>query len=148
MTAIPVSPFVLKDVLLTVGADDYAAHVDTFTLVPTRQSVTWQGLSPDAKFTDQTAPTWAAQLQWAQDWTTTDSLARYALANEGQTKTVKFQPKKGTGLPSFTVDCIIAAGQIGGQGQQVQTASVTWGIDGAPVPDYDDDPGTPNPEDA
>lgn len=144
MTEIPVKPFVLKDVELLIGADDYAAHVSRVQFTNARQTVTWQGLSPDASFSDSSSPTWQAVLDYAQDWETPNSLSRYLMANDGQTKTAKFKPRKGVGLPAFTADVIIAAGPIGGQGQAVQVGSVTLGVVGAPVPDYDDDPATPN----
>lgn len=134
MVAIAVQPLVLKDVEFIVEADDYSAHVSSVTFNPSSSTVTWQGLSPAAKFTDLTEPTWTCALEYAQDWTTADSLAEYLFTHQGETKAVTFMPQKGvtTGLPIFTANLIMAAGPIGGAGQAVAVGSVTLGVDGAP----------------
>lgn len=134
MAAIAVAPFVLKDVILTIGADSYEAHVSTVRFDPNMSVVTWQGLTPSASFTDTTAPTWTTTWAFAQDWETPDSLSEYLLENAGTKKTVVFKPKgTTTGKPVFTAEVMIAPGPIGGDVNTVQTGSVTMGVVGTPV---------------
>ena len=137
MPKLAVVPFVLKDVILTIGTDDYARHVDEVLFTPTVKAdpITWQGLSPDASFSDAGVPetSWALTLTYAQDWDTANSLSAYLLANAGLSKTVVFQPKTGSGKATFTATVTIAPGPIGGKGKQAATASVTMPLTGAPV---------------
>lgn len=133
MTVIAVQPIVLKDCKLLVEADNYEAHVSKVSLDPTTSSQTWKGLTPSASFTDSSSPTWVCSLEYAQDWETTDSLSRYLFENQGETVTAKFQPKKGTGLPEFTVELVIVAGPIGGAIDAFAVGSVSLGVNGQPV---------------
>lgn len=134
MTQIAVAPFTLKNVDLKIDADNYEKHVSAVSFDPKVDQVTWQGLTPDAAFTDTTSPTWTCTLEYAQDWETTNSLAAYLLANAGQQKTVIFKPRGAvTGKPMFTATVIIVPGPIGGKGNTVQTGQVTLGVVGAPV---------------
>lgn len=134
MATIAVAPFVLKDALFKVGTDNYEAHVSSVTFTPQMSPVTWQGLTPASAFSDASNPVWQCTISFAQDWTTTNSLAQYLLTNAGQQKTVVFNPQGATtGKPVFTATLIIAPGQIGGDVNTVQTATVTMGVVGAPV---------------
>lgn len=132
MVQIAVKPIVLRDVLLSIAADDYEKHVSGVTITPTTGSVTWNGLSPDAAFNFPTSTTWAVQLDYAQDWDTANSLSRYLFDNEGEQVTMTFEPVKG-GL-GWEVEVSIAPGSIGGQVNAVATATVTLGVNGRPVP--------------
>ncbi len=131
MAAINVAPFVLKDVLLTVGTDSYEAHVSQVEFTPSASTQTWQGLTPASVHTDMSTATWTCTLAYAQDWETANSLSRYLYDNEGQTKSVVFRPKSGTG-PSFEADIIITPGAIGGTVNSFATATVTLGVKGKP----------------
>lgn len=134
MAAIAVAPFVLKDVIFSVGTDSYEQGVSSVQFVPSTSTVTWQGLTPASTFTDQTSPTWTCTIAYAQDWTTTNSLAQYLLTNAGQQKAVVFKPQgTATGKPSFAATLIIAPGPIGGDVNTVQVGSVTLGVVGTPV---------------
>lgn len=134
MPAISAAPFVLKDAVLNVDADSYEAHVSSVQFAPTSSTVTWQGITPAASFSDSTSPTWTCTLAYAQDWTTADALSQYLMDNAGQTKTIVFQPLGATsGDPTFTAEVIIAAGPIGGPVNTVQVGTVTLGCKGAPV---------------
>jgi hypothetical protein len=136
MARLTVAPFVLKDVVLTLGdaaaGDDYAAHVSTVTFVPATSAVTWQGLSPDASFTDSTAPSWSCTLTYAQDWEDPTSLANYLFENAGDRVPATFVPRNGLS-PSFTATVILVAGTIGGDVNTVAVATVTLGVVGEPV---------------
>ncbi|MHC9045819.1 hypothetical protein ACYX8G_14630 [Microbacterium saperdae] len=132
MTTIAVSPFVLKDALFQVAADNYEAHVSQVQFDPSTSIQVWQGLTPAATFTDSSIATWQATLAYAQDWETPNSLSRYLYDNEGKTITAVFKPRAGSG-PSFTVQLVITPGAIGGTVNAFTTATVTLGIKGRPV---------------
>lgn len=134
MPAIAAVPFVLKDMIFTVGTDSYEAHVSSVKFVPSTSVVTWQGGTPASSFTDTTAPSWTCVISYAQDWVTANSLAQYLHSNIGQTKAVVFKPQgSAVGKPSFAANVIIAPGDIGGDVNTVQTASVTLGVIGTPA---------------
>lgn len=134
MAQIAIVPFVLKDILLTIGTDNYETNVSTVHFVPNVSAVTWQGLTPASSFSDVTNPTWTCELAYAQDWKTVNSLSQYLLTNAGQSKVAVFKPKgAGSGEAIFTATLIIAPGEIGGDVNTVQTGSVTLGVIGAPV---------------
>lgn len=132
MTTIDVKPFVLKDVMLTVDADNYEAHVSQVQFTPNSSIQTWQGLTPTSAHTDATVATWQAQLAYAQDWETTDSLSLYLHANEGEEVDVVFKPRSGSG-PTVTATLIVTPGAIGGTVNQFATATVTLGCKGKPT---------------
>lgn len=127
MAVIAVQPFVLKNVTLKVDADNYERHVSTVTFTPTSQTVTWQGLVPDAQFEESTTPTWVCTLEFAQDWTTTNSLSEYLFENAGLKKTVIFEPLGATpaDMPIFTAELSIVPGPVGGAVNTVQAGSVS-----------------------
>lgn len=122
------TPLVLKDVVLEIGADDFARHVSSVAFTPSASTVTWQGMSPDASYTDVGLATWTLAITYAQDWTQATSLSRYLYANEGQTVAARFRPRTGIG-PAFTANITITPGQIGGAVNAVSEATVTLGSD-------------------
>ncbi|MDR7113883.1 hypothetical protein J2X03_003785 [Microbacterium trichothecenolyticum] len=127
MTTIAVKPLVLKDVLLKIATDNYEKHVSGVSWVPTAAQIQWQGLTPDAVFSDVANATWALTLNYVQDWETEDSLAQYLFEHEGETIEMVFTPVKGTGKKTFTADVTITPGQIGGEVNAYATTSVTLG---------------------
>lgn len=131
MPTIGVQPFILRDVLFTVGADNYQAHVSQVEFVPTSSLVNWKGLTPTAVFTFGTASTWAATIALAQDWDTPDSLSRYLFDNEGESVAVVFEPVAGG--PAISATLIVAPGSIGGTIDTVGVSTVTLGVVGKPT---------------
>lgn len=127
MPDIAVKPLVLKDVILNIGADGYQKHVSGVTYAPTSSAISWQGLTPDASFTDQTTATWAVTLDYVQDWETDDSLSVYLFEHEGETVEMEFTPVRGTGKRTFTSNVTITPGAIGGAVNAYATTSVTLG---------------------
>lgn len=125
MATIAVAPLVMKDVTLTIGTDDYKKHVDQVTFTPSAQTQTWTGLGGNSH-TDVGTATWSCVLNYVQDWETTDSLSQYLLENEGESVSVTFKPKSGSG-PSFTATVTITPGAIGGSVNAYATTSVTLG---------------------
>jgi hypothetical protein len=129
---IAVSPFVLRDCTLKIGADNYEAHVSQVQFNPSSSTQTWKGLTPTAVFTDVTTATWTCTLAYAQDWTTPDSLSLYLHEHEGDEVEVVFVPRKGSGQPSIEAALLITPGAIGGTVDAFATASVTVGVNGKP----------------
>lgn len=132
MSTIAVKPIVYKNCKLVIDADNYEAHVSKVSLDPTVNTQTWKGLTPTASFTDSSSPAWTCGLEYAQDWETIDSLARYLFEHQGETVVALFQPEKGTALPEFTVELVITPGPIGGAIDTFATGSVTLGVNGQP----------------
>lgn len=131
MATIEVDPLVLKDVELEIGTDDYRKHVDQVTLAPSTSQMSWTGLGGNTH-TDQSTATWAATLNYVQDWDTANSLSRYLFDHEGEEVDVTFRPRAGHG-PSFLVTLVIAPGAIGGSVNAFATTSVTLGCKSKPA---------------
>lgn len=133
MTTIAVQPFVLKAALLSIAVDNYEKHIASVTFTPNTEDKTWKGIDGSVK-RDQGTSEWSVAIEYAQDWTTANSLAKYLSTNVGQTKTLVFSPKGNTvGLPKVTIDAIIKPGPFGGKVDELQTASVTLVCDGQPA---------------
>lgn len=132
MAVIAVNPLVLKDVILTFGANSYQKHVSGVVFTPKGSQITFQGLTPDAKYTDVAAAEWTCELSYVQDWETTNSLSAYLFANEGATIAAVFKPRSGSG-PTFTANLVISPGAIGGQVNSYATTTVSLGCSGRPV---------------
>lgn len=132
MADIAVLPIVLKDMIIEIGEDDFAAAVSSATLTPASSPVVFKGLKAGAVFTDVTAATWTLALTYAQDWVTSGSLSAYLFNNEGDLKDAVIKPQSGVG-PSFEVEIIITPGAIGGAVDQTATATVTLGVQGKPT---------------
>lgn len=132
MPEIEVKPFILTDVDLTLGGNDYAASVSQVEIAPNGgQLVSWKGLKKGSVFNFPTEPTWQLNLGFAQDFETAQSLSNYLFQHYGDTVPGTFAPKSGGG--HWTFDAILVPGSIGGQGDAVATASVTLGLAGKPV---------------
>lgn len=131
MAQIAVNPFIMKDCTLTVAADSYEAHVSAVELVPSSSTVNWKGLTPAAVFSFGTNATWVANLSFAQDWATANSLSRYLFENEGEEIEAVFEPVAGG--PSVTATLLIAPGSIGGAVDSVAVSTVSLGVKGKPA---------------
>lgn len=132
MASIAIDPVFMKDVVFTVDVDSYEKHVSSVTITPSVSSVSWKGLNPDSTFTNASTPTWTVDIEFAQDWTTTDSLSKYLFNNSGETKTITFQPTNGSGL-TFTVDAIIVPGSVGGAVDSYALTTVSLPVQGQPT---------------
>jgi hypothetical protein len=137
MPQIAVAPIVIKDAIVTIGADDYEKHVSSATFQPsvTQPRVQWQGMSPTASLNDVGTPVveWVLVLEYAQDWETLNSLSNYLLTNAGTSKVVKVQPQRGVGKKTFTATVTIVPGPVGGKVNEVPVGSVSMPST-APVP--------------
>lgn len=131
MGIINIQPLVLKDFVLAIAADQFEKNVSSIILTPSAPTVTWQGGTPDATFTDTGRATWVAAINYAQDWDTANSLSQFLFNNEGATVAATFRPRNGVG-PSFAVSLVITPGAIGGAVNAVSEASVSLGVQGKP----------------
>lgn len=134
MTIINVDPLILKDVIMSLGeggVNEYQKHVSGVTFTPASSQITWQGLHPDASFTDTATATWTVVMNYVQDWETVDSLSRYLYEHEGETVPAVFRPRSGSG-PTFEVNLVIVPGAIGGEVNTFGATSVTLGAQGRP----------------
>lgn len=122
MATIAHAPFVLRNVALTIGLDEYNLHTSQVEFTPTSAAVTWTGLGGNTYSSTGTA-TWTVTMALAQDWTTADSLSRYLMDHEGEEVEITFAPQAGEA--SFTSTVTIAPGGIGGTAGAVAVASVT-----------------------
>lgn len=125
MATIALNPLALKDVVMSLGTDDYVKHVNGVTFTPTSSSYSWTGLD-GTTYTDTTPATWVCALAYMQDWETVNSLSQYLLEHEGETVTATFKPRSGSG-PSFTSTLTITPGAIGGQVGAYATATASLG---------------------
>lgn len=124
MAQIAISPFVLKNVLLTIGTDSYEKHVSQVEFSPSASTQTWKGLGGNTH-TAQGLADWTVTLTYAQDWETANSLSQYLLANEGTNVSVTFEPVSGDA--GFTSTVTLSPGSVGGQQGTFATSSVTLG---------------------
>lgn len=122
------TPLVMKDAVMTIAADSYEKHLSGVRFEPATSVITWQGLTPDATFTDVAGATWTCVLAYAQDWSMANSLSRYLFDNEGKAVEATFRPKRGEG-PSFAATVTITPGTIGGDVNATAVATVTLGSD-------------------
>ena len=131
MAQIGIAPIVLKDCTLKIGADNYETNVSSVEFVPTASSVTWKGLTPTAQFTSVGGATWVANLAYAQDWDTPNSLSQYLYDNEGASIVADFAPRNGG--PGFRATLVITPGSIGGAVDTVAVATASLGVQGKPA---------------
>lgn len=138
MAKIAVAPFVLRDCVLNIkdGATDigdFEAHVSKAQIDPNTSVQTWKGLTPTSVHQDIASPEWTLNLDFAQDFSTANSLSQYLLANVGKKVIVALTPKVGVGAKKATMTVTLLPGSIGGGVGAFATASVALPVDGQPV---------------
>ncbi len=127
MATITPTPYILRDMLVTIGSDEYAAAIDQLTITPKTSPQVFQGGRPSAKFVDLPDPEWDVAIQYAQDNAAT-SFTRYLHANQGKVVDMTFQPKAGTlsaANPAVKCKVMILPGTLGGTIGQHAKSSVT-----------------------
>ncbi|MBT1633764.1 hypothetical protein [Curtobacterium flaccumfaciens] len=130
-TTVEVKPFVLSNFVLAVAAFGFQKAVSQCEFQPQGGVVSFKGGTPDAQFTFATTPTWQLVLAYAQDWTSTNSLARFLFDHQGETVDATFTPLSGG--PVIAAKIVISAGPMGGTVDAVQVGSVTLGVVGKPT---------------
>lgn len=129
MTVKAVNPFIMKDCLFSVAADQYEAHVSQVQFDPASSLVKWKGLTPTAVFNFASTADWTCNIALAQDWGV-DGLSRYLFDHEGEEIAVTFEPVAG-GV-GVTATLIVTPGSIGGAVDAVATATIALGVKGRP----------------
>ncbi|PPG84232.1 hypothetical protein C5C56_06150 [Rathayibacter sp. AY1D1] len=132
MATISSTPLVMKNATFKVGADNYEAAISSVVFTPSADTVTWQGLTPASSYRNQSSATWECAITFLQDYSNSASLSRYLFNNEGLTVNVEFVPAAGTGATKITASVILLPGQIGGNVNAIQEATVTLGVSGKP----------------
>lgn len=132
MPQIQHSPLVLKDMIMSLGDNSFEKAVSAAVFTPTAPTISWQGGTPDASFTDTGRATWVCALTYGQDWDTVGSLSEYLFDNEGLVVPALFRPKNGKGS-SFSATLVITPGSIGGTVNAVSEATVNLGVQGKPT---------------
>lgn len=126
MAIIAVNPILLGECKLTLGTDDYEAHVSSAAFTPQNNSpITWKGLTPTARFSKTPRADWTLDLELAQDWETAAALSTYLYDNEGDDVTATFEPVDGG--DAFTATISVTPGAIGGGVDTVPTSTVSMG---------------------
>jgi hypothetical protein len=136
MAVLDVQPFVMKNAIVQLGTDDFAMAVSSATFTPSGGTTPFKGLKPTAVFTFPQSVTWVLDLEYAQDWSLETSLSRYLFDHIGEIipATVNVDDVTTAGTTSWTCDVAITAGAIGGAVDDVAVATVSLGVQGAPVP--------------
>lgn len=95
---------------VSVGSDEYTAHLKTAEFDPTQPTASWVDL--DGKTTSfGGSSAWVCNLAGAQDWETANALSAWLNAHEGEEVEVTIGAPGGG---SHTATCIAAAVKIGG----------------------------------
>ena len=134
-TVVTPVPYIMRNYSMEITTFDFVKQTSGVLLTPSSSTITWvggQGFS--ASFPGATS--WTCQIDYAQDWVSTQSLSRFLLEHAGETVTAVFRPQTPNGGPTFTLELNIAPGAAGGTVDQVATASVTLGVNGTPVAAY------------
>jgi hypothetical protein len=126
------APLFIKNASIKIGNVEYADLVSNVVLTPTTPTLTFKGVSGKS-FQSVGAVSYVLQFDYAQDWSSADSLALKLFNDEGENVTVTIVPEVGSGNPSFTVEATLQAGAIGGAVDAAATASVTLPVTGKPV---------------
>lgn len=126
MAEIPVNPRLVKSVKFTLGDDSFSKHVNSVKFTPTRQMQEWRGGTPDAVFSESTAPTYAVEVTGIQDWETANSLCNFLLEHDGEQADFEYMPQS-DGLVSFMSAVTIVGPEIGGPVGSYNEFTVTMG---------------------
>lgn len=135
----PATPQILKNVIFTLGSDDFEEDAVELQIVPTPGAVQ-KVITLDATVHQDVEPeSWAIRVVAVLDWDSTrPGLAHYLNANKGTE--VAFVVKdttaaNSTSKPSLTGTCKLVPLPYGGPGNAFATAEVLLPIVGSPVVD-------------
>ncbi len=139
MPTIAVKPFVLRDCTLNIkdGATDvgdFELHVSKVEIVPNTSVQVWKGALPGG-VVSRTSPRSTGPRTSITRRTGRRSTAgpSTSLPTPARRLTMKFTPKKGTGLKAATVTVTLLPGTIGGTVGTFATGSVSLPVDGQPA---------------
>lgn len=128
MAKIAAKPVLFK-APVSVGADEYTAHLSQAQFEPTQPTASWTDLDGlTTNFGGDSS--WQCILAGAQDWDTVNSLTQYMLAHEGEEVEVTIE-LPGGGEAVGTV--VMAAPTIGGTINTPLLFNKTLPVQGEPV---------------
>ena len=131
MPTVDVTPIVLRDMVLSLDGNDYAAAASSITLTPNTPMVTYKGLKGNVHTFPGTTE-WTVVVDFAQDHASAASLTMYLFDNAGQTVPAIIEPQTGEG-ERWTLNVILTPGAVGGAVDSVASSQVTLGVDGQPA---------------
>lgn len=134
MTTAPVYGRVMRNSLVTFGANEYTAQVTKARFVPDTQTQTLKTLVPDGVISDVDDPSWTLELEGPSDWTASQGLARYLNENAGTTVTVSVTPR--TGGVALSCDVVLVSVPFGGSQGEWEMFEVEMPCNGQP--EFDD----------
>jgi hypothetical protein len=127
MAKIAAKPVLFK-APVSLGADEYTAHLNQAQFDPTQPTSSWTDL--DGKTTGfGGVSAWVLNLAGAQDWETVNSLSHFLIENEGEWVDVTIQVPGGT----WAAPVMAAAVTIGGTINTPAAFSVQLQVDGTPA---------------
>lgn len=127
MAKIAAKPVLFK-APVSVGTDEYTAHLNRAEFVPTQPTASWTDLDGVAtNFGGNSS--WVLELAGCQDWETVNSLSQYLNSHEGEEITVSF-PFAGA---THSATVIAAAVSIGGTINEPAVWSKTLQVQGKPT---------------
>lgn len=115
-------PYVLKDAVLTIAADDFTSAISQAVFTPQVQWGWSQSLCSVSSTPYFLGVKWLVTISYLQDLTD-GSLTTYLLEHVAETKEVIFTPVAGG--KSLRADVMIVPGQVGGVTNQLATATAT-----------------------
>lgn len=142
MAEIDVRPFIMRNAIIQLGTDDFAAAVSTASIAPSSGTTDFKGLKPHAVFTFPQATTYVLDMTYAQDWSVDTGLSWYLWTHKGETVPFTLNPDDTTGITpgvgstSWAGTVALAPGMVGGDVDAVAVASVSLGIVGEPTPTH------------
>ena len=117
---------------VSLGADEYTAHLNQAEFVPTQPTASWTDL--DGKVTNLGGPSsWVLVLAGAQDWSSVDTLVGFLDAHEGEEVVVTITDPSGA-IHTGTVVC--AAVTKGGTINTPAAFSKALPVNGKPETTY------------
>lgn len=112
----------LKTIVFKLGTNNYEFHVNKVEFTNDTPTIDWDGFN-GARVLDTGTPKSTLNLDYAQDWTTPNSLTLFLFANVGTSFPVEYTLTAGG--PKFTSTVTVTTGSIGGAVNTIPTASVS-----------------------
>jgi hypothetical protein len=131
VTLQPHNPFVIEDVMLTLGTKEFTTACDSVSLVPTTAKLRWKPVN-GKKTTIVAKPDWALTLNVGQDFDT-EGLMHELIEGHGETRTFKLQPLGSGDLAKIEGTVTLEAVQVGGGAETIAVSGVTLDVEGQPV---------------
>lgn len=123
------APRLTKNVYFSIDDTQFQAEVDEVT-VSFPKPIVWRSADGTTVASDTPAGGVTLKLKGVQDYDAVSGLSNFLFDNQGGQATVLFCPNA-AGDAWFTVDIIVAGGQIGGPLNQFGTIDLTFDCVGA-----------------